>query len=40
MKSRARCIESKDLQRMPWHVLWLVAGGVALGLAVNDSGLD
>ncbi|MCP4225650.1 MAG: SLC13/DASS family transporter, partial [Actinomycetia bacterium] len=26
--------------RMPWHVLWLVAGGVALGLAVNDSGLD
>ena len=29
-----------DLQKMPWHVLWLVAGGVALGLAVNDSGLD
>ncbi|NNC93907.1 MAG: DASS family sodium-coupled anion symporter, partial [Acidimicrobiia bacterium] len=33
-------LDSKDLQRMPWHVLWLVAGGVALGLAVIDSGLD
>lgn len=33
-------LTSSDLQRMPWHVLWLVAGGVALGLAVNDSGLD
>ncbi len=33
-------LDSKDLQKMPWHVLWLVAGGVALGLAVNDSGLD
>jgi sodium-dependent dicarboxylate transporter 2/3/5 len=33
-------LDSGDLQRMPWHVLWLVAGGVALGLAVNDSGLD
>ena len=33
-------LNSDDLQRMPWHVLWLVAGGVALGLAVADSGLD
>lgn len=33
-------LDSTDLQRMPWHVLWLVAGGVALGLAVSDSGLD
>ena len=33
-------LNSDDLQRMPWHVLWLVAGGVALGLAVTDSGLD
>ena len=33
-------LNADDLQRMPWHVLWLVAGGVALGLAVADSGLD
>lgn len=35
-----RVLGAEDLQRMPWHVLWLVAGGVALGLAVADSGLD
>ncbi len=31
---------SRDLQAMPWHVLWLVAGGIALGIAVTSSGLD
>lgn len=36
----AGVLDAEDLKRMPWHVLWLVAGGVALGLAVNDSGLD
>lgn len=31
---------AKDLQRMQWHVLWLVAGGIALGLGVGATGLD
>lgn len=31
---------AKDLQAMPWHVLWLVAGGIALGLGVGATGLD
>jgi len=31
---------SRDLQAMPWHVLWLVAGGIALGIGVTNSGLD
>jgi len=30
----------KDLQNVQWHVLWLVAGGIALGRGVADSGLD
>lgn len=31
---------SRDLQSVQWHVLWLVAGGIALGLGVEKSGLD
>ena len=30
----------RELQSMPWHVLWLVAGGIALGIGVSGSGLD
>ena len=30
----------KDIQNVQWHVLWLVAGGIALGRGVADSGLD
>jgi len=30
----------KDLQNIQWHVLWLVAGGIALGKGVSTSGLD
>lgn len=30
----------KDLQGLQWHVLWLVAGGIALGAGVGASGLD
>ncbi len=29
-----------DLKRINWHVLWLVGGGIALGLGVSDTGLD
>jgi sodium-dependent dicarboxylate transporter 2/3/5 len=30
----------KDLQAVEWPVLWLVAGGIALGTGVGTSGLD
>jgi sodium-dependent dicarboxylate transporter 2/3/5 len=29
-----------DLKRLNWHVLWLVAGGIALGAGVAATGLD
>ncbi len=31
---------TKDLQTIQWHVLWLMAGGIALGAGVRHSGLD
>ncbi len=35
-----RVFTAKDLQSVQWHVLWLVAGGIALGAGVVASGLD
>ncbi len=35
-----RVFSSKDMQNIQWHVLWLVAGGIALGVGVGASGLD
>lgn len=32
-------ITKDDLKEMSWDVLWLVAGGFALGLALQDTGL-
>lgn len=32
-------ITAKDLQEINWSVIWMVAGGFALGLALNSSGL-
>ncbi len=32
-------IDSSDLKKISWDVLWLVAGGFALGMALEDSGL-
>lgn len=32
-------ITKKDLNSMSWDVLWLVAGGFALGLGLQDTGL-
>ena len=29
----------EDIRKLPWEVLWLVAGGIALGVAMNDTGL-
>lgn len=32
-------VKAKDLQEINWSVIWMVAGGFALGLALNESGL-
>ncbi|QNN22185.1 SLC13/DASS family transporter [Planctomycetales bacterium ZRK34] len=32
-------IDSNDLKQMSWEVLWLMSGGFALGMALQDSGL-
>lgn len=32
-------VTARDLQDINWSVIWMVAGGFALGLALNDSGL-
>ena len=32
-------ITAKDLQSINWSVIWMVAGGFALGLGINESGL-
>lgn len=31
---------TRDMQSIQWHVLWLVAGGIALGAGVATTGLD
>jgi solute carrier family 13 (sodium-dependent dicarboxylate transporter), member 2/3/5 len=35
-----RVFTAEDLQHVQWHVLWLVAGGIALGDGVAATGLD
>lgn len=32
-------ITAKDLQNIDWSVIWMVAGGFALGMAMNGTGL-
>ena len=32
-------VTAKDLQNINWSVIWMVAGGFTLGLALNESGL-
>ncbi len=32
-------IDSQDIRELPWDVLLLIAGGLALGVAVTDTGL-
>jgi solute carrier family 13 (sodium-dependent dicarboxylate transporter), member 2/3/5 len=34
-----RVLESKDIQGLPWDTLLLVAGGLSLGLALENTGL-
>ncbi len=33
-------MSADDLRRLQWPVLWLVAGGIALGAGIGQSGLD
>lgn len=35
----AGIINKEDLKKLSWDVLWLVAGGIALGLAMEKTGL-
>ena len=32
-------LDKEDIRSLPWEVLWLVAGGIALGLVINQTGL-
>ena len=31
--------EKQDIRKLPWEVLWLIAGGISLGIALKDTGL-
>lgn len=33
-------MKGRDIQALDWSVLWLVAGGIALGIGVGATGLD
>lgn len=33
-------LSKDDIRRLPWEVLWLVAGGLALGMSLNQTGLS
>ncbi|NHB69117.1 SLC13/DASS family transporter [Bacteroidales bacterium M08MB] len=32
-------MKKEDIRSLPWEVLWLVAGGIALGLSMENTGL-
>lgn len=32
-------VEQKEIRSLPWDVLWLMAGGIALGMAMSQTGL-
>jgi sodium-dependent dicarboxylate transporter 2/3/5 len=34
-----KVLEVEDIRKLPWEVLWLVAGGLALGLYLDQTGL-
>ncbi|MBF0276267.1 MAG: SLC13/DASS family transporter [SAR324 cluster bacterium] len=35
-----RIVTSKDLKKISWDVLWLISGGIALGLGLEKTGLS
>lgn len=32
-------LATEDIRKLPWEVLWLVAGGIALGISMENTGL-
>ena len=32
-------VDKKEIRNLPWEVLWLMAGGLALGVAMRETGL-
>jgi sodium-dependent dicarboxylate transporter 2/3/5 len=32
-------LDKKDIRNLPWEVLWLVAGGISLGVSLQNTGL-
>lgn len=32
-------LDKEDIRSLPWEILWLVAGGLALGIIINQTGL-
>lgn len=32
-------IDKHDIRKLPWEVLWLIAGGIALGISMKETGL-
>jgi sodium-dependent dicarboxylate transporter 2/3/5 len=31
--------DKEDIRKLPWEVLWLIAGGIALGISMKETGL-
>lgn len=34
-----RILDKDDVRKLPWEVLWLVAGGISLGISMDSTGL-
>ena len=34
-----RVVDKPEIRGLPWEVLWLVAGGISLGISMRDTGL-
>jgi sodium-dependent dicarboxylate transporter 2/3/5 len=32
-------MNKQDIRKLPWEVLWLIAGGIALGISMKETGL-
>lgn len=37
--SVTKVITKEDIRKLPWEVLWLVAGGISLGISMKNTGL-
>ena len=39
MLTLTSAINKQDIRKLPWEVLWLIAGGIALGISMKETGL-